>query len=117
MSENEYSNLPLLVAQPWSNGTEWEIWEHNNCSRCVKEPTCDLIGDAFLHGGLTTETAARMGWKDEYDATRRWWCAELDVAQPPPKPAARVMEDAGAVRLPGFDVPAAAERVTGAASS
>ena len=97
-----------LVARPWPNGTAWDIWEANNCDQCVKEETCDLIGDLFLHGGLTAETATRMGWQPEYQKTGRWYCAEKQTEPIPPKPAAREMADAVATQLPGFDtLPAA----------
>jgi hypothetical protein len=91
------------VARPWSNGTDWEIWEANNCDRCIKEPTCDLILAAFLNGGLTAEMAERMGWKDEYEITGRWFCAERETEPAPPKPAALEMAEAGAQQLPGFE--------------
>lgn len=92
-----------LVARPWSNGTDWEVWSSNNCDRCVKEPTCDLIGSFFLEGGLTAETAQRVGWTAAYDIDRRWFCAERQTEPAPSKPAAREMADAGATMLPGFD--------------
>jgi hypothetical protein len=92
-----------LVARPWSNGTEWLIWESNNCDRCVKQATCDLPSSAWLEGGLTAETAARMGWQDEYQETGRWFCAERELPDAPPKPAALVMAEAGAQQLPGME--------------
>jgi hypothetical protein len=33
----------------FSNGSEWEIWEYNNCMKCVHEPRCALI-DLILIG-------------------------------------------------------------------
>jgi hypothetical protein len=53
--------------------------------------------------GLTAETAARMGWQDEYQETGRWFCAERELPDAPLKPAATVMAEAGVARLPGFD--------------
>jgi hypothetical protein len=94
----------------WSNGTEFMIWEKNNCGRCVKATTedsdgcCDLddaIGLACLGDGLLApEIATRLGYAGE----PFFFCKEFQGrGKPEPKPAAREMRDAGATPLPGFD--------------
>lgn len=101
----------------WSNGTEFMIWEDNNCDRCVKEPTCELvygpggIGEAFLGDGLLAATvAARMG----HTGSAEFFCRERQTEGPVlPKPAAQEMAEAGAAMLPGLDEPRAAAAVGG----
>ena len=94
----------------WSNGTEFMIWEENNCSRCVKAPTanwggaCDLndaIAVACIDDGtFAPEVATRLGYAGE----PRFWCKEFQGrGKPEPKPAAREMADAGMPMLPGLE--------------
>jgi hypothetical protein len=95
----------------FSNGTEFDIWESRNCSRCIKEPTCDLLNklftdgleDGLYQGQVLPETAARLGYSDEYQGQYGWPCAERQAQADPPPPAAREMRKAGGVMLPGFD--------------
>ena len=92
----------------WANGTEFEIWEHNNCDRCVKAPTmnwggcCDLndaialacVGD----GTVAPEIAARLG----YAGSPAFWCREFQ-GRGAPAPAARAVNEVGTQLLPGFE--------------
>jgi hypothetical protein len=67
----------------FSNGFEYECWDEANCSRCVKEPTCDLlrggITDSFLTGTFTQETADRMGYTPALSNTLGWPCNEREL--------------------------------------
>ncbi len=101
----------------FSNGWEYDCWSSRNCDRCVKEPSCDLIDALFTdslvenlpNGSVKQETADRLGYKPEYIGVLRWPCAEIEQGLPgeqsvaPPKPAAHVMRDAGAMTLPGLE--------------
>jgi hypothetical protein len=104
----------------FSNGTEFEIWEHNNCSRCVKEPTCDLLAALFTdglaegmyQGQVLPETAARLGYSEaEHGGRAGWLCKERQThdTQPPaeqqPEPWPPPAVEGEPVPLPGFDVP------------
>jgi len=89
----------------FSNGDQYRTWQHNNCDRCVKRPTCPLeeaIASACVRDGtIAQDIATRLGMPD--DDRGRWWCKELQTwGTPEPKPAAREMADAGAAELPGF---------------
>lgn len=96
----------------FSNGSEFECWEARNCARCVKESNCDLLSALFTdglaeglyQGQVTPETAARLGYTDEYIGVLGWPCKERRADAEPPTPAAREMRKAGADMLPGFDV-------------
>lgn len=98
----------------FSSGFEWDNFEARNCSKCVKEPTCDLIlamfGGGVINdlpvGSVTAEVAERLGWSDEYIGVLGWPCKERQADAAPPTPAATAMKQAGASMLPGFDVPA-----------
>ena len=94
----------------WSNGTEFESWEYNNCGRCWKAPTakwggaCDLndaIALAYIGDGtFSPEIVTRLGYTDGNPLFR---CRELETAKPSEQALAiREMTKAGAEMLPGF---------------
>lgn len=95
----------------FSNGFEFECWTERNCDHCVKDiMTCDLVAalfdDSEIHGlpsgNVTTETAERLGYTDEYIGVLGWPCKERQTDAEPPTPAAHEVRAAGAVMLPGF---------------
>ena len=96
----------------FSNGTEFEIWEHNNCSRCVKEPTCDLLAALFTdglaeglyQGQVFPETAARLGYSEaEHGGMAAWPCKERRASGETAPPAQHEVARAGTPLLPGLD--------------
>jgi hypothetical protein len=99
----------------FSNGFEFECWRARNCDRCIKEPTCDLYDALFsdglqpglYQGQVLPETAARLGYTDEYEGVLGWPCLERRPGAPgdaiEETPAAREVRKAGGVMLPGFE--------------
>lgn len=89
----------------WSNGTEFLIWDDNNCDRCIKRAVCDLsdaITEAYFGDGtFAPEIAARLGVPE--DGRLEWWCKERRTEEQGPDPACVEMARMGAARLPGFD--------------
>ncbi len=92
----------------FSNGTEFDIWEHNNSSRCVKEPSCDILAALFMdgleeglyQGQVKPETAKRLGVPA--DGRERWWCLERQTETDEPTWPPPLIEGEP-VQLPGFD--------------
>ncbi len=93
----------------WSNGTEFDIWESNNCCKCIKRDAMTTWGVCELRDAISMsmiedckfapEIAARLGHAGE-----PWfWCSERRTDEEGPKPAALEMAEAGALPLPGFE--------------